>query len=163
MISDWHSFFGLIGLVLVGCAERAPKQAAVEHPTLCQLTQAREAYAGRVLTVEGYFAVSMHGNSIVDPSCRGAGIDIRWQSDQPQLQAFISFVRRIGEFEPWVARVRATGVVVRNESGGEYAPSLSLRLNAADVLDAWKVPEAEQERFGMWIQGAGPPPVRPSH
>jgi hypothetical protein len=140
----------------VSCAAPLPGR-----PTLCQVATAQQDYVGRELTVEGYLLLSFHGNAIVDPGCRGAGVDIRWQSDRPQLRAFIS-ARQIGSIESWVVRVRATGVLVRGEEIGEYAPRFSLRLNTAEVLDAWKVPEAEEERFGMWMQGAGPPPVRPS-
>lgn len=138
------------------CAAPLPEQ-----PTLCQLARAERDYVGRELAVEGYLLLSGHGNAIVDPTCRGAGVGIYSPSDRPRLQPFNSFMRRIGFFEPWVVRVRATGVMVRNESRGEYGARFGLRLNTAEVLDAWRVPEAEVERFGLWIQGSGPAPVRP--
>lgn len=133
-----------------------------DRPTLCQLAAAQQNYVDRELTVEGYLTLSFHGNAIVEPTCRGAGVSISWDRDRPQLRAFISFADQISTIDPWVVRVRATGVLVRGEGRGEYAPRFSLQLDAAEVLDAWRVPEAEEERFGMWIQGSGPAPVRPN-
>lgn len=152
----WACLFTCVAAA-VSCAAPLP-----ERPTLCQVATAQQDYVGRELTVEGYLLLSFHGNAIVDPGCRGAGVDIRWQSDRPQLRAFISFARQIGNIESWVVRVHATGVLVRGEGRGEYAPRFSLRLDTAEVLDAWKVSEDQEGRFGMWMQGAGPPPVRPS-
>jgi len=148
--------FLICAVASASCAAPLP-----ERPTLCQLAGAQEDYVGRELTVEGYLFLSGHGNDIVEPTCRGAGVAVSWDWNRPQLQPFFSFLRGIDYFEPWVIRVRATGVMMRGEGRGDYAIRFHLRLNTADVLDAWKVPEAQVERFSMWSQGFGPAPVRP--
>lgn len=142
-------------MAATACAAPPP-----ERPTLCQFAATREAYAGRTLTVEGYLLVSRDGSALTDPSC-ATGVGIAWRSeDDPRLRALNDVAHQMRTLEPWMVRVRVTGVV--EQADGPLGPFWQLRLAAADVLSAKRLPDQDRERFQRWLQGPSPAPFRPS-
>ena len=151
-------------LLLTACTPRAPAPVTVERPTLCQLAAAREAYAGRTLTVEGYLLVSYHGSAIIDPRC-GHGVGIKWsRADGPRLQPLTDIADRMRNLEPgpWLVRIRITGVMQQDEHEGFAGRPWQVRLDAAEVLSARQLPPEDETRFNRWREGPSAEPFRPS-
>lgn len=145
-----------VALALVACSRQAP----VEWPTLCQLGEAREAYAGRTLTVEGYLLVSAHGSVVTDPRC-GYGIGVTWTAGtSPQLRAFDALAGRMLALEPWIARVRVTGVMRQDEHGEFAGRAWRLRLTAAEILSQRRLAPKDEDRYMSWLEGPSPAPFQ---
>lgn len=147
----------IVTLAFTGCAS-GPKAP----PTLCQLAEAREAYAGQRLTVEGYLLVGGHGSTVSDPRC-GYGVGIAWYRDEPpSMRAFAAVARR-SQWEPMMVRVRVTGEMKRErEPGPAGERTWYLDLSAAEVLSARPLPDVDRERYLIWLEGPSPAPFRPS-
>ena len=117
------------------------------NPSLCELTQKRETYAGRAVTVEGFLLVSHHGSAIVDPKCRG-GIGVSWfEEDVPWMREFDAVAER-SQAEAMMARVRVTGIVKRRSKPDWVGlRPWYLDLAKAEVLRANPISDVDMDRF----------------
>ncbi|MBV9884744.1 MAG: hypothetical protein JO276_17175 [Sphingomonadaceae bacterium] len=136
--------------------------ALPQQPTLCELAKHRAAYAGQVLTVEGYLIASQHGSSIGDPRC-GYGIGVTWRSeDSPDLRQLSTLADRF-EIEAIMIQLRVSGAVRQDRSitfAGE--PSWLLELSDARILRAQPLRQADWYRYMNWLAGPSPAPFVPS-
>jgi hypothetical protein len=146
-------------LPLGSCARPAPPY---ENPTLCQLAEHREAYADRLVEVEGELLSSRHGSVVSDPRC-GYGVGISWwESDVPRMQEFDRIARR-ADGEPIRARVRVQGVMRQDENVGMSGErAWSLHLSQAHVLRAVRLSEDDWRRYLAWYDGPSSEPFRPT-
>jgi hypothetical protein len=140
--------------MLAGCTP------ATAEPSLCELSQTRENYAGRSLTIEGVLLASRHGHALIDPSC-GRGIGIEWTAhDVPRMSEFNAAVER--SLEPgqdMMATARVTGTVTRSNRSSFGMPTTTwvLKLTDADVLESSGV---EQTKFLDWLNSPRDEPFR---
>ena len=130
--------FSLLG---IGAAVVACSSASSANPTLCELAQNREAYAGRTLTVEGRLLVSRHGSAIEDPRCDD-GIRMEWFEGEAPGFRELNAVAEHAQTERLEVILRVTGVMMRaGRSELVNEPYWYLRLRTAQVLSV----EADRE------------------
>ena len=142
--------------LLTACAS-----APMKNPTLCQLAENREAYAGRSLTVEGFLLVSRLGTVVSDPTC-GLCIGISWNDNAPQMRAHNAAIDR-SQWESMMARVRVTGEVKLGDGNSLIdGPAWELDLTVAEVLSARQLPEEDAIRYLDWLDGPSEGPFQPS-
>lgn len=139
-------------LPLAGCAV-SPKP----NPTLCELAQNREAYAGVTVTVDGVLLASRHGALVVDPTC-GMGIGLAG----PPMPDFEALLER-SQLQTMMVRLRVRGVVKqRMDPDWVGGRPWQLDLTKVQILEALPIAKVDEARFLKWRNGPSKEPFRPS-